>query len=313
MTTTHPILIPSSNRVLPEQLLPLNPGGPVIAADFHVESIHLLGEEVESGYRLGRLLNIDHHAPVARMQRRISSTHLAIGHAGRVGPAGSDTAVVINHTDCDSVLSSAILLGLLPPERAYADAATAADHTGEANPIADLLQALEDERDFTTSLRNLLLVQGGAPMEAGASARLGERIRRRDHAATLVAGGAFRRVGRVELGLLEEDTEGELFPGLLPHACVLMLAIPCAEPAGAWKVKLRLGAGAPDGLTLSALGISEFDPRYGGRWNAGSNRRGGGTTMAPERYAALVSEGLERALEALDRRRSLSGDSPGAG
>ena len=302
MTTTRPILIPSSNRVLPEQLLPLHPGGPVIACDFHVESVHLLGEEVESGYRLGRLLNIDHHAPVARMQRRICSTHLAIGHVDRAGPVGGDSAVIINHTDCDSVLSSAILLGLLPPDPAYAGAAIAADHTGEANPIADLLQALEHQRDFTGSLRNLLLIQGGAPMEAGASARLGERLRRRDRAARLVADGAFRRVGLVDLGLLEEDTEGELFPGLLPRAHVIMLAIPCTEPAGSWKMKLRLGPQAPVGLSLSALGISEFDPRYGGRWNAGSNRRGGGTTMDPQRYAELVSEGLGRALKALARR-----------
>jgi hypothetical protein len=300
MTTTQPVLLAPSNRVLPEQLLPLNPGGPILACDFHVESIHLLGEEVESGYRLGRLLNVDHHAPVPRMQRRISSTHLAIGHVAREGAAGSGSVVVINHSDCDSVLAAAILLGLLPPEPAYAEAAVAADHTGEANPIADLLQALEHRRDFTGSLRNLMLAQGGAPMEAEASALLGERLRRREAAARLVAGGAFRRVGRLELAILDEDTEGELFPGLLPHACLLMLAVPYNDPPGGWKVKLRLGRGAPDGLTLPALGIPEFDPRYGGRWNAGSNRRGGGTTLDPERYAGLVAERVDRAFARLD-------------
>ena len=300
MTTPQPILIPASPRVLPEQLLPLNQVGPVLACDFHVESIHLLGEEVESGYRLGRLLNVDHHAPVPRMWRRISTTDLAIGHVLRIGPVGGDGLVVINHTDCDSVLSSAILLGLLPPDPAYAHAADAADHTGEANPIADLLQALEHRRDFTGSLRNLLLVQGGAPMEAEASARLGERLRRREGAARLVAQGAFRKVGRVDLAVLEEETEGELFPGLLPGAHLLMLAVPSPDQAGSWRVKLRLGGGAPEGLILPRLGIGEFDPRYGGRWNAGSNRRGGGTTLAPERYAALVSERLERAIGRLD-------------
>lgn len=296
MTITRPQLIPLSNRVLPEHLLPLNPNGPVIACDFHVESIHLLGEEVESGYRLGRLLNIDHHAPVPRMRRRISSTGLAIAHVARHGIAGGEAAVVINHTDCDSVLSSAIVLGLLPPDTAYADAAIAGDHTGAANPIADLLQALEHRRDFTMSLRNLLLTQAGAPMEAEASALLNERLHRRERAAHLVEGGAFRPVGRLALAVLEEETEGEHFPALLPDVPLLMLAIPCREPAGSWKVKLRLGPAAPDGFTLSQLGITEFDPRYGGRWNAGSNRRGGGTTMPPERYAELVSERLDRAL-----------------
>jgi hypothetical protein len=300
MTTTQPILMPASNRVLPERVLPLHPAGPIIACDFHIESIHLLGDEVESGYRLGRLLNIDHHAPVPRMRRRISSAQLAAGHVAREGPAGSDTAVVINHTDCDSVLTAAIVLGLVPPDPAYAKAAIAADHTGEANPIADLLQALEHLRDFTRSLRNLMLVQAGAPVDAEASALLAERHRRRERAAQLVAGGAFQRIGRMELAVLDEETEGELFPGLLPHAYLLMLAIPCPEPAGAWKVKLRLGGAAPEGLTLPMLDINEFDPKYGGRWNAGSNRRGGGTTMDPVRYAALVSERLDRALSRLD-------------
>ena len=234
-----------------------------------------------------------------------------MGHVAREGVAGRDTGVVINHTDCDSVLTAAIVLGLLEPDPAYASAAIAADHTGEANPIADLLQALEHLRDFTRSLRNVMLLQAGAPLEAEASALLGDRLRRREQAAELVAGGAFRRMGRLELAVLEEDTEGELFPGLLPEACVLMLAIPCREPAGSWKVKLRLGSGAPEGLTLPMLDITDFDPRYGGRWNAGSNRRGGGTTMDPERYAALVSERLDTALRRIDGRLpDLSGGSP---
>lgn len=298
-TTASPTLIPLSTRVLPEHLLPLHPDGPIVACDFHLESIHLLGEPVAGGYRLGRLLNVDHHAPVPRMRRRITSTALAIDHVREEGTAGSDTLVVINHTDCDSVLSSAIVLGLLPPEPAYGSAAIAADHTGEAHPTADLLQALEHERDFTMSLRNLLLTHAGAPMEARASALLGERLRRREGAARLVAGGAFTRVGGVALAVLQEDTEGELFPALLPEASLVMLALPGVTP-DTWKVKLRLGSAAPDGLALTALGIEELDPRYGGRWNAGSNRRGGGTSMAPERYAALVAERLERALAGLD-------------
>jgi hypothetical protein len=299
MSNVRPTLIPLSNRVLPEHLLPLHPQGAIVACDFHVESVHLLGEPVESGFRLGRLLNIDHHAPVARMRRRISSAGLAIAHVERHGPADRETMVVINHTDCDSVLSSAIVLGLLPPEPAYAEAAIAADHTGEAHPVADLLQAVEHERDFTMSLRNLLLTQAGAPMEAQASALLGQRLRRRERAARLVAEGAFTHVGGVAMAVLSEETDGELFPGLLPDARVVMLALP-GTAAGTWRVKLRLGAAAPDGLTLAALGIEEFDPRYGGRWNAGSNRRGGGTSIAPAVYAGQVAERLDRALGALD-------------
>ena len=299
MPAAQPLLIPLTRRVLPEHLLPMHPDGPIIACDFHVESIHLLGEEVEGGYRLGRLLNVDHHAPVPRMRRRISSTGLAIEQVRRHGAAGADTRVIINHTDCDSVLASAILLGLLRPDEAYAAAAIAADHTGEAHPTADLLQSLEPERDFTMSLRNLLLIEAGAPMEAAASARLRDRLRRRERAAELVAAGAFKAVGALRMAVLDEDTEGELFPGLMPDARVVMLAIPGAD-TGRWKMKLRLGRAAPDGLSLSMLGLEELDPRYGGRWNAGSNRRGGGTTMEPDQYAGLVAERLERVLRELD-------------
>ena len=295
----QPVLIPLAKRVLPEHLLPMHPDGPIIACDFHVESIHLLGEDVEGGYRLGRLLNVDHHAPAPRMRRRITSTGLAIEHVRRHGPAGRDAAVILNHTDCDSVLGGAVLLGLLRPDEGYARAAAAADHTGEAHPTADLLQSLEHERDFTMSLRNLLLIEAGAPMEAAASARLGERLRRRERAARLVERGAFRQVGGLAMAVLDEESEGELFPGLLHQAAVVMLAIPGAEP-GRWKVKLRLGPAAPDGLSLPMLRLEEFDPRYGGRWNAGSNRRGGGTTVEPDTYAAAVAERLDRTLRELD-------------
>jgi hypothetical protein len=38
------------------------------------------------------------------------------------------------------------------------------------------------------------------------------------------------------------------------------------------------------GSSLHDLGIAEFDPSYGGRWNAGSNERRGGTTLSPDEY-----------------------------
>ena len=55
-------------------------------------------------------------------------------------------------------------------------------------------------------------------------------------------------------------------------------------------MKVRLGAGAPQGMTLQGLGIETFDPAYGGRWNAGSNKRGGGTTLQPAQYAERLRE-----------------------
>jgi hypothetical protein len=44
------------------------------------------------------------------------------------------------------------------------------------------------------------------------------------------------------------------------------------------------------------LRLREFDPVYGGRWNAASNRRGGGTTIDAGHYAAEVRRRVEAAL-----------------
>jgi hypothetical protein len=77
---------------------------------------------------------------------------------------------------------------------------------------------------------------------------------------------------------------------LLPKAVVILTAFRNQESR--WVMKLRLGLGAPPGTTLQRLGIKEFDPAYGGRWNAGSNKRGGGTDISPEVYARAVAERL---------------------
>lgn len=57
---------------------------------------------------------------------------------------------------------------------------------------------------------------------------------------------------------------------------------------GAWDVKLRLGQAAPKEWTLHSLGVFNFDPAFGGRWNAGSNSRADGTTVPPDEYAAVL-------------------------
>ena len=64
-----------------------------------------------------------------------------------------------------------------------------------------------------------------------------------------------------------------------------------------WQVKTRLGLAAPEGLSLQDLGIQDFDRAYGGRWNAGSNNRDCGTTIAPEEYRRYMVEALRRVRE----------------
>lgn len=177
--------------------------GPLLACDFYVEGVEQ-GREVPGGYEVGRLVNLDHHAPTQRMERMISSANLAIERIAACGPA----------------------------------------------------------------------------------------------AAEAVARGAVRYIGTtrsVAVGVLEHALDGELFPALLPEAVVIMLAVRRADDRRRWDVKLRLGAGAPAGFSLHRLALRELDPGYGGRWNAGSNRRGGGTSMPPERWAAELARRVERA------------------
>jgi hypothetical protein len=69
-----------------------------------------------------------------------------------------------------------------------------------------------------------------------------------------------------------------------------------------WKTNIRLGPAASPGMSLDYLNIPAFDKAYGGRWNAGSNNRNGGTELSPEEYARNLSSALLRI-----RRRDGSG------
>lgn len=289
------VLLPESSRVFRSTVEAIATGE-VVACDFHVDAIEVDGSEVPGGYRVGRVLNIDHHAPTRRMARIVSSANLALEHVRVAGPTKG--TVVINHTDCDSILSSGIVGGDLPADPRFGAAAIAADHTGTADPIADLLSGLWNRRDVDLSRRNLRLLLDGRPLEADAQAASDNRRRQREEAARLVAIGRFVSLGPVAFADLTEDIDGVFFPALLPDAVVVATGLP-GEP-GRRVVKLRLGGAAPAGFSLHSLRLTEFDPVYGGRWNAGSNRRGGGTTLSLADYAGevarRVSETIRRAI-----------------
>lgn len=287
---------------------------PVVACDFYIDGAEK-GDSVVGGYRLGSILNVDHHAPTARMRRRISSATLALDRAAAdLLTRDRAATVVINHVDCDSILTAGIIAGLLPPERRFSDAAIAADHTGEENAIADLLQGLDAQqsrrgrgRDLDVSYRNLERLLAGSPLEPFAREALDVRLHARSAAETLVAGSAFNHIGPLSMAVLEAPIDGEFFPALLPQAAVILLMNPLPQDRARWQVKVRLGVQAPAGFALSDLGIEEFDPAYGGRWNAGSNRRGGGTSLQPEDYAAALVARLEARLSSGQSRAATHG------
>lgn len=276
-------LLESSARVLPDDLTRVFAEG-VTACDFYVVGAEH-GEEVPGGYRLGRILNVDHHAATPRMSRFVSSTNLAIEC---VADAARPTSpIVVNHTDCDSVLSAGIVAGMLDPRDEFGAAAVAADHTGEEHAVADLLQALDHLRDLPLSFDSLRRRLAGTSLAPVAQDALMRRLFKRDAAARAVAAGRVDVTGGLAFGVLDQPLDSEFFPALLPEAALILLASRRTR-GGRWAIKLRLGLAAPAGLTLHALRLNEVDAAYGGRWNAGSNARGGGTTTAPEDYAVAV-------------------------
>jgi hypothetical protein len=277
-----PILRPLTQRVSPADLLADYPTATIYACDFHVEGAHL-GAPVPGGFQLDSIINIDHHAPVRQMERMVSSTTLALERLDASRPPAPADVIVINHTDCDSVLSSAVLAGLLRPHWRLNDAAIAADHTGTEDALADGLQAVDQCRDFELSLEVARCVLAGRAVPEAALPLLDRRHRARQEAARLADSASVE--DGVALIVSETVTDGELFPGLLPDAVMIVISCPHPTTPGRRVIKLRLGPAAPAGLSITRLGITEFDPGYGGRWNAGSNRRSTDGTDGSTDYA----------------------------
>ncbi len=265
----------------------------VIVCDLYLDQIESRGNEDQYGLVYENITNIDHHAPITAMERPISSATLAIKYVEQFG-AQKDAIVVVNHTDCDSTLSSSIIRGTLAAEQRFSDAAIAADHTGEPNAIADLLQALDSKRNLDFSLRNLNLLLNGQELEEEAQALLNKRLGDRDRAKAFVESGAFETLGHVAYAEATAKFDGAFLPSLLPEAWVIVLGSPLKDKEGnivpeVNEIKIRLGKSAPEGMTLQSLGLKDTDIKFGGRWNAGSNKRGGGTNLSVKECAETIN------------------------
>lgn len=283
------VLLEERHHYTENDLTVLFPGKTVVACDFAINDIEK-HESVPGGYRSSSVMNIDHHAPTERMANRISSTNLAIAHVKVCGVVPADWPVVINHTDTDSILSASIVSGILQPDKVFGDAAIAADHTGEINPVADLLEQLMVFRDIDLSVRNLRLLLAEKPLEEIAQKRLEKRVADRLKAKQLVQAGSFKHTGQVTYVVLENKMDASLFPSLLPDATVILLFYRHKDNKNKWEVKFRIGNNVEKGFSLHKLGINAVDSVYGGRWNAGSNKRGGGTGLDPDRYVVDIAK-----------------------
>lgn len=241
---------------------------------------------VPGGWAHDRFVNVDHHAPGARMARQVSSANLALERVAAVGTAPG--TVVITHTDCDSILSSGIISGLLESRPEYGDAAIAADHTGAEHPIADLLQALDGLRDVALSFECLARLQRHEPQPRDVQERLRRRQQAREAAIRQVEAGAVQVERGLATAVFDAPLDGEFFPALRPDAAIIVLCSPWPGEPGRWEVKVRLGAAATAGMTLDVLDWTAIDPVQLGRWNARSNKRGGGTRLVPVAYLEAV-------------------------
>ena len=285
-------MIPEAQKYNKEQIREMFPGKTIVVCDFPVEGIDprlSAKEQLREG-----IINIDHHSELPEMERQVSSTNLAIVYVNVFGAIPGDWQVVVNHSDTDSVLSYFIARGILPPDEKFGAAAIAADHTGQPNEIADLLQAVQDRRDLAYSLDQLRLLLDGHPLDGAAQNLLEKRYADRERIKQIINGNGFKIVDDVSYAVLDEKIDGALVPALLPEAKLILLFSPMENDRSKWEVKFRAGVLAPQGFSLKKLGIEEVDEGFGGRWNAGGNKRNGGIKANPGEYAAKIAKLVEK-------------------
>lgn len=281
-------------------------GDNFVTADFSIVPYHL-GKPIEIDglmlgyeYRLpdGRIVySYDHHGPDERMEKiDITSTSLAMEVMRRKKTPFE--RVYVTHTDTDSVLSAFILLTGILDDR-LSEAAVAADHTGAENYIADVLQSLTELRDIEFSFLCLHSILHDRPLPEEAQKHLKMRLNDRKRAAQYIQEGVIAHVGNgVYAGRFEEMLPGELLPALIPEAKIIVLV--SQLKSGLKEIKVRAGLKFPSGMSLNRLGIQG----YGGRWNAGSTKRYGGTPEGDvDAFIDQLIKSLKPCANILSRKR----------
>jgi hypothetical protein len=245
------------------QIKKATPKSKLCICDFYVDKSEQGQVESWGGISFEEVLIVDHHAPLNCMARQVSSTNLADAYIRTHGPLSEDYAILINHTDADSLLSALVMGGHLPPKKYLCQAAIAADHTGEENAISDLLQSLEEERDLVHSIEVLLKL-------------LKRRYNGREEVLLLKEQNCFHWEEKVAWIILEHKIDGEFFTAILPEAKAIISAslMPPGSPRK-WRISIRLGAKVEEDLALNKMAL----PDFGGRWNAGSTNRSGGVQI----------------------------------
>lgn len=270
-------LIGRSPENSPAELKELFPNKKICVCDFYVKDCEQ-GEIDSTGViNYSDLLIVDHHAPIPDMMQHISSTVFANQYVSTHGALNDEYVILINHIDTDSLFSALLMNGELKPTKEYGLAAIAADHTGEENILGDILQALEDDRDLAYSIDVLMKV-------------LKKRIWARQALKARVENHEYEMIGGIAHLTTNDRLDAALLPSLFPHAKAVALTSPMPKhSARKWRIRVRLG------ISVENVALNQIDlPHTGGRWNAISTSRDGGTAMEPAEYLKLVAEGIEK-------------------
>ena len=257
--------------------------------------------EKEGYFEKGRIINIDHHNESKNYKRYISSANLALEYIRNHPNFLDGTKALTHHTDCDSVLSTALMSGILEPDDKFGVAAIAADHTGVANEIADLLQSIRDGQDGDTgekstpetnkrkylySLEQLQNLLNGRKLDSKAQELYEKRLQERELLKNMINSGKFQFAGKnneiVYLQSEKEKFDATLIIGLFPQAKIIFTSKQSSD--GKTIINVRLGLAVSEGSDVREIMTAIKEP-FGGRWDAVANRRKGGSDSSAKEIA----------------------------
>jgi hypothetical protein len=277
----------------------------LIVLDQKVHEIETEGIQFPFGYQVQRLqitiTVIDHHVSDPTLSA-LSTGNLVLKYFQHFpqGPSSGAT-IAITHGDCDSVLSACMMLGAVPCKAEFGEAVLAADHSFEANPIADLLQAIEgfpvvggtmpltkeDAAEITApsierSLRNLGLLLQGKDLDSDVALALAGRLRARSEWVQRLEAGKLTSLTHGTVlcvidGKPSQDPYPEFLKAIVPEASAFLIFHQVPEKDDFLQVRALAGSAFPAGASFGDASLISKDlvPGFGGRRDAGSNRRGG--------------------------------------
>lgn len=308
------MLLDVNERYNPKYLRSLHPdGGTIYVLDFNLDDEGCLKERIfgANGEVLGwfypdfNLINLDHHSDHIQFEAAVSTAiQCNIFNQSRNRQNKSNELAILSHTDCDSILS---LVALSNPNLhfqfkiAFAHAVISADHMGNENLIADVLQSIEKLRDVNQSvevLKSLLSGKSISDLPTDIQERYAVRKGQREIAQAMVQEGLFSHAGSgVYFVESEKSIPTEIFPQYFNqagiNAKVILIGSKSPDYVGKYKIAVRAGLALPSEVSLlkisDELSLRKFG--FGGRNRAGNTGRNlaKADNISIEDFAKLVS------------------------